>query len=369
MARGGAFSNIVNSYGLKSSGVNALDVVSGVPVRIWNSNGTAVASIFMSSKSSADAACNVLKNAASAAGIPKPRTNGTSLSFSFGNSFKAVAQYQEFRNIISTNRSYFTLDQCPYCNMGNCDCAGLYKSTTAIKMHKACYERDKASQLTKLDSFDGNIVSGIIAALVAAIALIAITACIRYYAEYIIFLLYLGIPLMIGGAFRFGKGPYGKVGTICHFTISVFAVFGYFYLLACMLAADYYRVSVFTALAYFGEIMEILKENVISNCVEEIVLFAVGLILVLVMNPTSKKLAAKSIQANDGLLTPIASINPGFETYNPFGNTDSYNTSYNDVYGNQSTDAFGNTAGTAANNDYVDVYGNSSSNDNNGFGN
>ena len=37
----GTFANIVNSYGLKSNGYNAIDVVNGIPVRINNYQGNA----------------------------------------------------------------------------------------------------------------------------------------------------------------------------------------------------------------------------------------------------------------------------------------------------------------------------------------
>ena len=373
-----AFANIVNSYGLKCSGMNAIDVISGVPVRIWNSNGSAMASLFVANKSSADAACNVLKNAASAAKIAKPRANGTSITFSFNSAFTAVTQYQEFRNIISRNTSYFNMDQCPFCNMGNCDTVGLYKNTTAIKMHRMCYDRDKQAKLTNLNSFDGNIVSGIIAALVAAIALVALAVCIYWYGETSIYPLYVGIPIAIAYAFKFGKGPYGAAGTICHITISILAMFGYFYFLACCIASEWYEIGVFQAAAYVGDILEIIMwPEFIKAYVRELILMIIGLGITLAMNPTSKKLAAKSINEMDKLLVPVAPANAQFETYNPFGsdNTqnataayDAYNTQ--STYGTQDTTAQNPYGDQNVNDDWRDVYAqNSDNNNNNGFGN
>ena len=365
-----AYLNIVNSYGLKSSGINAIDVDSGVPVRVWNSNGTAIATVFASSKTSAESACNVLKNAASAVKLAKPRNNGTSITFTFGNSFKAVEQYQQFRDIIANNAAYFNVDQCPDCNMSGCDTVGLYKNNTAIKMHRACYEREKTSQLTNLNSFDGNFVTGILAALVCMIVWVFITALIRYHASYVIYPLYFGMPFAVGYAFKFGKGPYGTGGTICHFLISLVGVFLYVYLLGCMLATDYFGISLFTAIPYVSDILEIIVEaEILGDIALELILFIVGLVAVLVVNPTSKKLAAKNIADGDKLLVPIVPEGATFETYNPFGSTDTQNaSSAYDAYNTQTLYGDQNAANTT--NDWRDVYAqNSDNNNNNTFGN
>ena len=42
----GVFANIVSSFGLKSNGTNAIDVINGIPVRIMNTNGDATVYVF-----------------------------------------------------------------------------------------------------------------------------------------------------------------------------------------------------------------------------------------------------------------------------------------------------------------------------------
>ena len=42
----GIFANLVSSFGLKSNGINAIDVINGIPVRITNNNGAATVFVF-----------------------------------------------------------------------------------------------------------------------------------------------------------------------------------------------------------------------------------------------------------------------------------------------------------------------------------
>ena len=137
-----------------------------------------------------------------------------------------------------------------------------------------------------------------------------------------------------------------------------------------MLATDYFGSSLFTAIPYVSDILEIIVEaEILGDIALELILFIVGLVAVLVVNPTSKKLAAKNIADGDKLLVPIVPEGATFETYNPFGSTDTQNaSSAYDAYNTQTLYGDQNAANTT--NDWRDVYAqNSDNNNNNTFGN
>ena len=65
-----AFGNLVSSYGLKSNGMAAMDVVAGVPVRITNYQGNPTVYIYAKDKQTASLIASNMKDAAKNAGIP-----------------------------------------------------------------------------------------------------------------------------------------------------------------------------------------------------------------------------------------------------------------------------------------------------------
>ena len=75
----GTFSNIVNSYGLKSNGYNAIDVVNGIPVRINNYQGNATVFVYVG-KEKAQSIIGAIKEAAVAQELRKPAINGDAIS-------------------------------------------------------------------------------------------------------------------------------------------------------------------------------------------------------------------------------------------------------------------------------------------------
>ena len=379
-----SFANIVNSYGLKSNGTQAIDIVNGIPVRIFNSNGTASVFVYAGGKDKAEMLIGSITAAAQSMGLAKPRVQGDSITFGFKKPLMAVEDYSNIRQIISNNAAALNIDQCPYCFMGGCDTVGIYKNATATKMHRACYMKNRTTEMDKVENSDGNYVTGILGAIGAAILIVALAEFLVLGAERIFYILYIAFPLFIAGGFRFGKGPYGAKGTICHVTVSLLAMFVYFYIQGCYYAAEWYDISILDAVPYFGDIMSIILDpEFIRYSALEIVLFVVGLLVAIFANPTSKQNGRKAVQQNDVFLTPISTGDYG--TFGTATTTEQYQNAYDnttygsgqaaDIYGNpvsgsgQTTDAYGNPVNNTAQNDYYDVYGNNSQNNNNGFGN
>ncbi len=348
-----SFANIVNSYGLKSNGMQAIDVVSGVPVRIVNSNGVASVFVYAGGKDKAAMIAGPIISAAQSMGLAKPRVQGDSITFGFKKQMMAVDDYSKIREIITANAGAFSADQCPYCFMGGCDSVGMYKSATATKMHRACYMKNRNTEMEKVENNDGNYVTGILGAIGAAILAVIVLDLLALGADRIYFYLYIMFPVFIAGGFKLGKGPYGAKGTFCHILISFLAMFVYFYIQGCYLASIWYEITMAQAAPYFMDIVQILLlPEFIKNAGIELVCFFVGILIAVFANPTSKKNGRKLVQQNDIFLIPISTADySGFET-----TTEQYQNAYDTSYNTVS-------------NDYVDAYGNNSGNNNNGFGN
>ncbi len=378
------FGNIVSSYGLKSSGAQAIDIVNGVPVKVLNTNGVASIYVYVGDKSKAASLIVNIQEAAKSYGLAKPRVNGESILFGIKKATMAVDEYDKIRQIISNNAGSFANDQCPYCFMSGCDVAGMYKGANARRMHRQCYLNNRNKEMDKVEYSDGNYITGILGALIAAILIVAFSDLLVLGANKIYYILYVMFPIFIAGGFKLGKGPYGAGGTFCHVVISVLAIFAYFYIQGCYYAADWYGISMLQAAPYVGDILSIITDSeFVKASALEIVLLIVGIIVAIVGNPTSKKNGRKTIQQNDVFITPLATVDTGFtgyDAYNPFGNTDTqaassaydaYNTQ--DVYGTQDTasqSAYGNQNTQNAGSDWREVYGqNSDNNNNNPYGN
>ncbi len=379
------FANLVSSYGLKSSGMQAIDVINGIPVKLVNNNGVATVYVYAGDKQKASTIAAGMQDAAKSRGLVKPRAYGESIAFGFKKPRMAVAEYEQIREIISSNAGSLNNDQCPYCFMGGCDVAGMYKGGVARKMHRQCYLNNRNSQMDKIENSDGNYVTGILGAIGAAILIVAFADLLVLGAERVFYLLYIAFPLFIAGGFRLGKGPYGAGGTFCHVTISVLAMFVYFYIQGCYYAADWYNISMLDAAPYVGDIMSIIMDpEFIKYSALEIVLFVVGLLVAIFSNPTSKKNGRKEVQQNDVFITPISAADySGYNTYHTYEdkswqNTNTYQDPYNTgAAANTTTEtqnfqnAYDNIMNNPGTNDYVDVYANngsnSSENNNNGF--
>ncbi len=375
------FANLVSSYGLKSSGMQAIDVINGIPVKLVNNNGTATVYLYVGDKQKAASIAASMADTAKNMGLVKPRANGDNIYFGFKKARMAVEEYSHIREMISNNAGALNNDQCPYCFMGSCDVAGMYKGGVARKMHRQCYLNNRNSEMDKIENADGNYITGIIGAILAAILIVALADVLVLGAERVFYILYIAFPLFIAGGFRFGKGPYGAGGTFCHVTISVLAMFVYFYIQGCYYAADWYNITILDAVPYFGDIMSIILDpEFIKYSALEIVLFVIGLLAAIFANPTSKKNGRKTVQQNDVFITPVSRVNySGYDNYSDsYGTqtaettttTENYQSAYDNIMNSgANTDVYGNQANNTASNDYVDVYGNNGDGNNNGFGN
>ncbi len=320
-----AFGNLVSSYGLKSNGMAAMDVVAGVPVRITNYQGNPSVYIYAKDKETASSIAANMKADAKNVGIMPPKAQGDSVTFGFKKPRLVVDHYQKIRDLISANAGSFNFDQCPYCFMGSCDVAGMYKGTTARRMHRQCFLNSRNTEMEKINTSDGNYITGIIGAILAAIIMVAISEVLVIGLQRIFYILYLGFPLFIAGGFRLGKGPYGAAGSFCHITVSILAMYVYFYIQGCWYASYMYGISMTEAVPYFGDVMKIVMDPAfLKDGALEIVLFVVGLVIALFANPTSKAQGRKGVQQNDVFITPLSMVDTGFsgaDTYQPFGST------------------------------------------------
>lgn len=341
-----AFGNLVSSYGLKSNGMCAMDVVAGVPVRITNYQGNPSVYIYAKDKATASLIASNMKDAAKNAGIAVPKASGDSVTFGFKKPRLVVDHYQKIRDLITANAGSFNFDQCPYCFMGSCDVAGMYKGTAARRMHRQCFLNSRNNEMEKINSSDGNYITGLIGAILAAIIMVAISEALVIGAQRIFYILYLGFPLFVAGGFRLGKGPYGPMGTFCHITVSILAMYAYFYIQGCWYASYMYGISMTEAVPYFGDVMKIvLDPEFLKDGAMEIILFIVGLVIAFFANPTSKTAGRKGVQQNDVFITPLTTVNTGFsgaDTYHAYGAqnaSNGYDTSYENrnAYGSQST--------------------------------
>lgn len=312
----GTFQNIVNSYGLKSNGTNAIDVVGGVPVRINNYKGNATVYVY-AGRDRVQSVIGKIREAAAASDLRKPGISGEAITFTFKKAKLAVEHYSQIRKIIADNAAVLTVDQCPYCSMSMCDIAGMYNSSSARRMHRQCFLNHRNTEMDKVMNSQGNYITGILAALVAAVLIVVFADLLVLGAQKIYYILYICFPLFIAGAFRLGKGPYGPGGTFCHSVISLLAMFGYFYIQGCYYAADWYDVTMIDAAPYFGDIMQIIMDpEFIKYSMPEIVLYMIGLVVAIIYNPTSKRVGSKMVRQDDVFVTPLVANNDisGYDT-------------------------------------------------------
>ncbi|MCR4791431.1 MAG: hypothetical protein K5871_01635 [Lachnospiraceae bacterium] len=352
------FGNIVNSYGLKSNGMNAIDVVSGIPVRISNYKGNATVYVYCGKDNVSDILPH-LQTAADSAGIRKPTAAGEAISFNFKSARLAVDHYGKIRDILIANAGLFNLDKCPYCFMGNCDVAGMYQSNSARRMHRQCYLNMRNSSMEMVSSGQGNYLTGILVALLFAIGMIALGSLCVIGGRMIFYILYLGFPLAIASGFRIGKGPYGAKGTFCHMTISVLAIFGYFYVMGVYWAYETNpKLNIIEHAMNFNKIWNIITSPVFmknKDMILQTVLLVVGLLIALAANPTSRKSGQKNISQNDVFITPLVTPNTGFS-----GN-DTYH-----AFEYQQSQGYTDQTASDSQTTWVDPYANAGSGDNEG---
>ena len=130
--------------------------------------------------------------------------------------------------------------------------------------------------------------------------MVAISEALVIGAQRIFYILYLGFPLFVAGGFRLGKCPYGPMGSFCHITVSILAMYAYFYIQGCWYASYIYGISMTEAVPYFGDVMKIVMDpEFLKDGALEIILFIVGIVIALFANPTSKTAGRKGIQQND----------------------------------------------------------------------
>ena len=339
----GSFPNIVNSFGLKSNGTSAIDVVGGVPVRIGNYKGNATVYLNVGSKERAQAVIGPMVESAASFGLSKPHVSGETISFGFKSATAAVDNYEKIRQIISQNASQLAVDQCPYCNMSNCDVAGMFNSSIAKRMHRQCYLNQRNAKMDSIRNSEGNYLTGIIGAILAAAIMITIANVMVLGMNAILYILYLAFPLAIAGGFRLLKGPYGAMATFIHIVISFLAMFVYFYVQGCYVASLWYKVSMIEAVPYFSDVVEIITDSsFVQDSAKEIVLFIVGIIIVLVANPTSKRQGTKSVQQDDVFIIPVSPIGMPYGSAAETSSYDSFNQN-TDAFG-QNTDSFGQSS-------------------------
>lgn len=349
------FGNIVSSYGLKSNGMNAIDVIAGVPVRVWNYQGNATVYVYAGSKENASVVAAKMKDAAKSAGIKAPKVSRDTITFGFKSTRYAVDHYQKIRELITANASSLTFDQCPYCFMGSCDVAGMFQGVSARRMHRQCFLGKRNIDMDMVNNSEGNYLTGIICALIAGAVMVAIDAAMIIGSDEYYPFLFLILPLLIAGAFRLGRGPYGAKGTLCHVVISLLSMFSFFYILGTYKASIMYHVTMAEAAEYFGDIIAIIIDPSFIKIVGEFaVLFVIGLVIAIFANPTRKSQGRKAVRQNDVFITPLSSVNTGFsgdDTYHAYGTQNAsggYDTSYGtrNTYGSQSTYETQNTYGS-----------------------
>ena len=320
------YANLVAAYDLKSSGSQAIDVVNDIPVRIFNNQGTPVVYVFAGSKEQAAAAVGNLISVAQSMGLAKPRAAGDSIMFGFKKPFNAVEEYPAIKQIIANNSGLFNIDQCPYCGMSGCDTVGMYKSNSARKMHRHCYNSLRNAEMDKVENAQGNYLTGVLAALGAALLIVAIcvlfvSATQRVYPYFFVF-----IPFIIAFVYKAAKGPYGLPSVLLTTGLGIFAMFSYFYLIACWYASATYDISIFKAIPYFGEIMSYFSLSAYwENNGTSVIFWVVGVLIAAFASPVSKKAGKQAIESDDLFITPIASATfPGFENQDPY--IDAYKT-------------------------------------------
>ena len=364
-----AFGNIVSSYGLKSNGVNAIDVIAGVPVRVWNYQGNPSVYVYAGSKENASAVAAKMKDAAQSAGIRAPKASRDTITFGFKSARYAVDHYQKIRELISANATSLTFDQCPYCFMGNCDVAGMFQGSSARRMHRQCFLGKRNIEMDKINNSEGNYLTGIICALIAGAVMVAIDAAMIIGSDEYYPFLFLILPLLVAGAFRLGRGPYGAKGTLCHVVISLLSMFSFFYILGTYRASLMYHVTMAEAAEYFGDIIAIITDSSFIKVVGELAaLFLIGLVIAIFANPTRKSQGRKAVRQNDVFITPLSTVNTGFsgaDTYHAYGSqnaSNGYDTSYGtqSAYGTQTTYENQNAYGTQSTYENQNTYGSQS---------
>lgn len=318
--------NLVAAYDLKNSGTQAIDVVNDIPVRIFNNQGTPVVYVFAGSKEQASSAVGTLEPVAQSMGLAKPRVAGDSVMFGFKKAYNAAEEYSSIKQIIANNSGLFNIDQCPYCGMSGCDVVGMYKSSTPRKMHRRCYMNQRNTEMDKVENAQGNYLTGTLAALGVALLIVAVCVAFVTGTERVWPWLFIFIPFLIAAVYKAAKGPYGTLSVIISTAISAFAMFSYFYMIGCWYASLIYRISIFTAIPYFGEVVSFFKESFFwEDNTKSVIFWVVGVLVAAFASPVSKKSGKQAIESNDVFITPIASADfPGFENQNSY--IDAYKT-------------------------------------------
>ena len=323
------YTNLVACYNLKNSGMQAIDVVNDIPVRIFNNQGTPVVYVFAGSKEQASAAVGTMTPVAESMGLAKPRVSGDSVMFGFKKPFNATEEYSSIRQIIANNSGFFNIDQCPYCGMSGCDVVGMYKGANARKMHRRCYLNQRNADMDKVESAQGNYFTGTLAALGVALLIVALCVAFVTGTQRVWPWVYLLVPFLIAAVYKAAKGPYGTLSVIISTAIGAFAMFAYFYMIGCWYASMFYRISMFEAIPYFGDVVGYFSESFFwEDNAKSVIFWVVGLLIVAFASPVSKKSGKQEIEGNDVFITPISSSDfPGFDNQSPYN--DAYNATTN----------------------------------------
>ena len=305
-ARGskGVYRNIVNARGLRSAGAVAVDLVGDCPVTVCaEGNGIAAVSVPMTDALWASA------GEALAARIReetkrKPLFRGGKLTVNLTKANRAAEEYEVIRAAVSDAlASRAAAVPCPCCGRGECDMAAVVQGQY-VRVHRRCYEARRQAEDARIAS-QGSYGKGLLGALLVAVLFAAAAILLVALVQKTYGYLFAVLPFAATVGYEKAHGRYGGGGMAASLGASAAGMVIYLYGVMFWMLTDagYSLGTCFANILPIG--VDVFSPYFLKERAFELLFYAVGIVLVCVMRPLSRKKLARQAGAVAALAHPL----------------------------------------------------------------
>lgn len=306
--------SFVGAFGLRSNGSMAVDLVAGCPVSLNFGKRDVTVKTAME-KEQFEAVEDALNASLASSGIGKATFDKGFVQFVLNRLDKAVEEYSALRGAIQTYVAPASSQlPCPACGMGSCDIAAFHdfsedslsSRNEFVRTHASCHAKIVEQSRTRISSGEGNYPLGILGAILGAVLVLAVSFLIVMLADTVFAILFAAVPFAAGMGYRLFKGPYGLKGILTIAVISILAFAGYIYIECSHFIAAYLEISIFYVMSQFEAVVQTaFSPEYLAEDWFQIISFVVGLVLSIIVNPASAKLALNDIQGFESMVLPL----------------------------------------------------------------
>ena len=222
------------------------------------------------------------------------------LSISLGSNKKVFDHFDHVKTVFlseSSKSSIKPINECPYCNQGNCDIYGV-NNNVYTSMHRTCKTQHLDKAIQEVQDDKGNLITGTIGALLGALGVVVACVILASLFNVAIGYLFAAIPLASLGLYRFFKGPLSIAGLIA-ITVSTLLAFLFYVYGSILIILEIPMTSIPTITMWLSNLEKL------ANFWFEALFTIIGLISILLTRPLSKKGNIDSLSADSDIITSI----------------------------------------------------------------